>query len=113
MSLDEIRTYCLSLPGATEDTPWEEHFAYKVGGKAFLFTGSSNIPSLSLKVTPDAFDELIELEGIKQAPYLAKRMWVHLDAATRLSSKELKRRIRDSYDLVVAGLPKKLQRSLS
>lgn len=65
------------------------------------------------KCTPEEFDELTDIEGITQAPYCAKRHWVRVGDLAALPAAELERRIRRSYDLVVAKLPKKTQAQLS
>ena len=52
------------------------------------------------------------MDGITQAPYFAKRHWVRLADLLALPAAELERRIRRSYDLVVANLPKKIQAAL-
>ena len=54
-----------------------------------------------------------DIDGITQAPYCAKRHWVRVGDLGALPTPELKRRIRRSYDLVVAKLPKKVQASLA
>jgi predicted DNA-binding protein (MmcQ/YjbR family) len=112
VTIDDIRTHCLALPGVTEDSPWDEHFAYKVGGKMFVITGTTNPVTMSIKVTPEDFGVLIEREGIIPAPYLAKHNWVHLDRPTRVNAKELKRLMTQAYELIKAKLPKKLQREI-
>ena len=112
MDLDAIRSHCLALPGVTEDTPWEEHFAYKVGGKMFVITSAMNPVSMSIKVTPEDFSELTEREGVTPAPYLAKHNWVRLDKPTVVSARELKRLMTAAYHLIKAKLPKKLQREI-
>ena len=45
-------------------------------------------------------------EGIVPAPYLARAHWVSLTGFDILSAAELARRLRQSYDLVVARLPR-------
>jgi predicted DNA-binding protein (MmcQ/YjbR family) len=112
MTLDDIRSHCLALPGVTEDSPWEEHFAYKVGGKMFVITSATNPVTMSIKCSEDDFNELIERDGIKPAPYLAKHKWVHLDRPTVVNARELKALMTKSYELIKGKLPKKLQREL-
>lgn len=113
MQLDDIRTFCLSLPGVTEDMPWEDHFAYKVGGKMFTITNTSNPVTLSFKADSDSFADLVERDGVKPAPYLAKHKWVQVSDSHLLKPRELKACIKASYDLVLAKLPKRLQRELA
>jgi predicted DNA-binding protein (MmcQ/YjbR family) len=112
MDFESFRTYCLSLPGATEKIQWGNDLLFQVGGKTFVFAGLTVPWSLSIKCSPEEFSELIEREGIIPAPYLAQHKWVHLESLTTLPVRELKQRIRNSYDAVVAKLPKKVQLSL-
>ena len=56
---------------------------------------------------------LAERPGIIPAPYLARAHWVALEIEDALGAKELKQRLRDSYDLVFAKLPKKTREGLA
>ena len=88
---------------------------FKVAGKMFLIIAldAEIIESVVFKCTPGEFDELTEIDGIAQAPYCAKRHWVRVADLDVLTATELKERIRHSYDLVVAKLPKKVQATLT
>jgi len=112
MDLDSIRTYCLSLPHATEDIQWGNDLLFRISGK--IFTGISLDPphSLSFKCTPEKFDELIELEGIIPAPYTARNKWVMLERPDALSDREIKSLIENSYQMIFAKLTKKAQAEL-
>ncbi|HET6512747.1 MAG TPA: MmcQ/YjbR family DNA-binding protein [Candidatus Kapabacteria bacterium] len=112
MTLDDIRAHCLALPGTTEDSPWEDHFAYKVGGKMYVITSATNPVSMSIKCSEEDFNELIEREGIKPAPYLAKHKWVQLERANVVNARELKTLLTKSYEIIKSKLSKKLQREL-
>jgi predicted DNA-binding protein (MmcQ/YjbR family) len=113
MELDSIRTYCLSLPHATEDIQWGNDLLFRISGK--IFAGISLDPphSLSFKCTPEKFDELIELEGIIPAPYTARNKWVMLERLDALSDREIKSLIESSYQMIFAKLTKKTQAELS
>jgi predicted DNA-binding protein (MmcQ/YjbR family) len=67
---------------------------------------------LSFKCTPEKFAELVEVEGIIPAPYLARNHWVALVDMNALRKDELKELIENSYRLVVEKLPKKTQAAL-
>ena len=112
MDLDSIRTYCLSLPHATEDIQWGNDLLFRISGK--IFTGISLDPphSLSFKCTPEKFDELIELEGIIPAPYTARNKWVMLERPDALGDREIKSLIENSYQMIFAKLTKKAQAEL-
>ena len=112
MNLDSIRNYCLSLRHATEDIQWGNDLLFRISGK--IFAGMSLEPphSLMFKCTPEKFDELIEIEGIVPAPYMARNKWVMLERLDVLSDPEIKSLISDSYDMIFSKLTKKAQAEL-
>jgi predicted DNA-binding protein (MmcQ/YjbR family) len=112
MDIDSIRSYCLSFPHATEDIQWGNDLLFRISGK--IFAGMSLDPphSLSFKCTPEKFDELIELEGVIPAPYVARNKWVMLERLDALSDVEIKRLIRVSYEMIFAKLTRKAQAEL-
>ena len=114
MHLPALRSFALGLPQTTVVKQWGENLVFKVAGKMFLIVGLDGelIDGVTLKCRPDEFDALTEIDGITQAPYCAKRHWVRVADLSALPAPELERRIRHSYDLVVAKLPKKIQAAL-
>jgi predicted DNA-binding protein (MmcQ/YjbR family) len=68
---------------------------------------------LSFKCSPEDFAELTERPGIVPAPYLARAHWVALESEDAIPAAELKRRLRNSYVLVFAKLPKKTREALA
>jgi predicted DNA-binding protein (MmcQ/YjbR family) len=114
MTLDRVRTICMTFPEATEQIQWGDDLVFKVCGKMFAVArldGAGN--ALAFKCAPEDFALLIENEDIVPAPYLARAHWVSLTKFDILSAAELARRLRQSYDLVVAGLPKRTQAALT
>jgi len=114
MRLDRLKAFALSLPQTTVVKQWGEILVHKVAGKMFflIVLDADVIDGVIFKCTPEEFDELTEIDGIAQAPYCAKRHWVRVSDLDALPEKELQVRIRHSYDLVVAKLPKKIQATL-
>ena len=112
MNIDSIRSYCLSLPHATEDIQWGNDLLFRIAGK--IFAGMSLDPphSLSFKCTPEKFDELIEQEGIIPAPYVARNKWVMLERLDALSDRDIKSLIANSYEMIFSKLTKKTQAEL-
>jgi len=109
MTLDRVRAICMKLPHATEHIQWNS-LVFKICGKIFAIARlEGEGTALSFKCSPEEFSLLTENEGIVQAPYLARGRWASLVEFDILSAAELARRLRDSYDLVVAGLPKKVR----
>ena len=115
MRLAALRQFALALPATSVVKQWGEHLVFKVAEKMFLIIGldGETIDGVTFKCAPDReFDELTEIEGITQAPYCAKRHWVRVADLGALPPAELERRIRRSYDLVVAKLPRKTRAAL-
>ena len=62
MKLEALRKFCLALPHATEDVKWGDDLCFCVGEKMFCVTGLESPESgISLKCTPEAFADLVEL----------------------------------------------------
>jgi predicted DNA-binding protein (MmcQ/YjbR family) len=114
MRLDRLKTFALALPQTTVVKQWGECLVFKVAGKMFLLIAldGGTIDGVIFKCTPEEFDELTESDGITQAPYCAKRLWVRVGDLAILPEPQLLARIRHSFDLVVAKLPKKVQATL-
>ena len=113
MNIDWIRDLCLSFPRATEEEVWTDDLTFKVAGKMFAHTPL--IPArvwLSFKASPEKFAELTERPGIIPAPYLARAQWVALETRDAIPPQELAALLRESYDMVVAKLPRKTREAL-
>ena len=114
MDVDWLRELCLSFPGATEQIQWGYDLLFKVGGKMFAITPLEPAPvCLSFKASPENFAELTERPNIIPAPYLARAQWVALQTRDALGQEELARLLRESYEMIVAKLPKKTRETLS
>jgi predicted DNA-binding protein (MmcQ/YjbR family) len=111
MNLEVIRKYCLSLPFVTEGIQWEDDLLFRVGGKMFVVCNLDG-SSISFKCSPEDFEELILIEGIIPAPYLARHHWVSVRKENALRTAELQRLMKASYSLVYEKLPKKIRNSL-
>jgi predicted DNA-binding protein (MmcQ/YjbR family) len=115
MRLDRIKAFALSLPSATVVQQWGETLVFKIGGKMFLLLSldAGTLDRLSFKCSPADFQTLTrDGDGIVPAPYLARASWVALEDVGLLPEAELHERIRASYALVRARLPKKVQAGL-
>lgn len=114
MNIEWLRQLCLSFPGATEQIQWGNDLLFKVGGKMFAAAPLEPAPvCLSFKASPENFAELSERPDIIPAPYLARAQWVALETREALPAEELARLLRESYELIVARLPKKTRECLS
>jgi predicted DNA-binding protein (MmcQ/YjbR family) len=113
MEVDFVRRYCMALPHTTETVQWGANLVFKIAGKIYAMAALEPADHwLSFKCSPEDFAELCEREGIIPAPYLARAQWVALETENAISRPELKRILRQAYDLVFAKLPKKTQAGL-
>jgi predicted DNA-binding protein (MmcQ/YjbR family) len=114
MDIESVRTFCLALPHVTEAIQWEHDLLFRIGGKMFavVVLDAEHKTKLSFKCTPEKFAELIEQDGIFPAPYAARYHWVALERFDAPSAAELKGLIKNSYQMVLAKLPKKVRAEL-
>jgi len=110
MNIEELRMYCLSMPGATEDIKWGADLCFCVGAKMFCVTGVDDATHMTFKVRDDEFEELCETEFFEPAAYVGRYKWVAFrspEMRAKFSDKKLKEYIKQSYELVRDKLPKK------
>ena len=108
MNIDQLRKLCLSFPGVTEQMQWGDNLLFKVGGRMFAITSLEPAKVwISLKASPENFAELTERPGVIPAPYLARAKWISLESADALPDAEISQLVRESYELVLAKLPRK------
>ena len=113
MHIEQLRKFCLSFPGATEDIKWGADLCFCVGAKMFCVTGADSIAGgLSLKCTPEKFAELIERENIDPAAYVGRYKWIRIHDLNAVTPGELKDLISTSYQLVHDKLPKAVRDTL-
>ena len=110
MSRELVNAICAELPGAEVSDPWGGgHDAWKVGGKMFACIGAV-MPGVSVKTDSIETAEMLIDAGVAvKAPYF-HRSWVNLPWGS--DEAELRHRIEQSYKLVRAGLPKRVQATL-
>ena len=102
MDVDSIRRHCLSFPNTKEKLQWGETLCFKVSEKIFTLV-SLDVASetrLSLKCTAERFAELIELEGVRPAPYVGRYYWIALEQLDSLPDKDIEELIAASYAMV-------------
>lgn len=114
MKLEEFQKYCESFKGVRGDFPFDEKtLVYKVKGKMFTLTDFENFNSFSVKCDPELAQVLrLVHEAVTAGYHLNKKHWNSIRLDGSIDDETLKGFIRDSYNLVVKGLPKKLRETL-
>jgi len=109
MNIEEIREYCLSKKGVTEDFPFDdETLVLKVMGKMFALISLEKIPlQLNVKCDPEQAIELREkYESVLPGYHMNKKHWNTIIIDGSVHSREIKNWTDNSYTSVVKGLKK-------
>lgn len=120
MDNERIRGICLGLPHVTETVNWGHHLVYwvgdrDIGGKMFAMTDLEGTGTgvLWFHCGEERFHELLEVEGIIPAPYLAKAHWVTVERWDALRPREIEDELRRAHALVYEKLPKRTKTVLA
>lgn len=115
-ALARVRRHLLGQLGAVEETPFgPQALVYKVGGRIFALVAHDEMPlRISLKCDPERGAELRAAfpDTVRHAPYMDRRHWISVIVGGALPEAEILGLADDSYDLVVARLPRKVRGEL-
>lgn len=111
MHLEQFRQYCLSLSATEETLPFDEDtLVFKVAGKMFALANMTVFESINLKCDPEQAIELRErYAAVLPGYHMNKQHWNTVLIDGSISNQLLLQWTKDSYDLVVQSLPKKLR----
>ena len=83
---ERIRSYLLTLPHAVETMQWGANLVFwvgdkAIGGKMFALVNldADGKAVISYSAGPERYSELLEVEGIIPAPYMARIYWVAVE----------------------------------
>ena len=113
MDVATLQDHCLALPGAWPDNPWDhDHPVIKVGegerGKIFAFLGADTV-GIKAGQGREVADEWLDRypEDASVMAYIGRSGWNTLVLSGGIPDDEIIEAVEESYQLVVAGLPKK------
>jgi predicted DNA-binding protein (MmcQ/YjbR family) len=110
-----LRKLCLGFPGAVEEYPFgPETSVFKVEGKLFAITALERRPlDVSLKCEPELAEQLRAVhKAIRPGYHLNKRHWNTVTLDGSLPDAMVRDLVEDSYDLIVAALPRAKREAL-
>jgi predicted DNA-binding protein (MmcQ/YjbR family) len=120
MDNERIRAICLGLPHTAETLNWGEVLVYwvgdrEIGGKMFALTNVDGMRDvvLSFHCGAERFHELLENEGIRPAPHLARAWWVALERWDALKPREIEEELLRAHALIYEKLPKRTKAALA
>ncbi len=121
MDIEEFREWCLSFEGASEKMPFGKAtseydrnlLVFEVAGKWFCFVNIDVFDFCNIKCDPERIVELqAQYEGATPGYHMNKRHWISLHFDRDVPDDTIRELVRQSYDLVVASLPKKEREAL-
>jgi predicted DNA-binding protein (MmcQ/YjbR family) len=121
MDAERIRTFLLTLPHVAETMQWGANLVFwagdkAIGGKMFALVNLDDDQRggvISYAAGPERYAELLELEGISPAPYLARAYWVAVANWDIFRPAEWQSELTHARDLVFAKLPKRTRAVLA
>ena len=109
MTARQLRRCCLERPGAVEEYPFGPRTAaFKVAGRIFALSALRSGPlKVSLKCEPELAQQLrASYPAVQPGYHLNKRHWNTVELNGALPDRLVRDMVEDSYDLVVAALPR-------
>lgn len=103
MTAEELREWCLSMPGAIEDFPFGAGVSvFKVGGKMFALSRLAAEPlQVSVKCDPTLAQALRDsYTSIAPGYHLNKRHWITVTLDADAHDAMVRDLVQDSFDLV-------------
>jgi len=114
MNVELLRAFLLSLPHVEETMQWGDNLVFwvadkAIGGKMFALANLSpdSHGVLSFAAGPERYAELLEVEGVFPAPYMARIYWVAIERYDAFTSNELKEHLRNAHTLTYNKLPRR------
>jgi predicted DNA-binding protein (MmcQ/YjbR family) len=116
MDAEQVRESLLKLPHVEETMQWGANLVFwvgdkAVGGKMFALVNldEDGKAVLSFHAGPEVYAELLEIDGVIPAPYMARIFWVALTRWDAIPGRELLELLAHARDLVYAKLPKRMK----
>jgi predicted DNA-binding protein (MmcQ/YjbR family) len=120
MDNERVRAVCMAMAHVCETVNWGHHLVYwvgdrDIGGKMFAMTDLDGTGSgvLWFHAGAERFRELVEEEGIRPAPYLAKAHWVMVERWDALRSREMEEELKRAHGLIFEKLPPRTRKVLA
>ena len=120
MDAERVRAYLLKLPHVVETMQWGANLVFWVGDKAIggKMFALANLDGdrkaiISYSAGAERYAELLEIDGLFPAPYMARIYWIAAERWSVFRAPEWEQQLRAAYDLTLAKLPARTQAALS
>jgi predicted DNA-binding protein (MmcQ/YjbR family) len=112
MDAERIRLYLLTLAHAVETMQWGANLVFwvgdkAIGGKMFALVNleGDGKAIISYAAGPQRYSELLEIEGIIPAPYMARIYWVAVERWNTFRTAEWEQELSAAHALTFNKLP--------
>jgi predicted DNA-binding protein (MmcQ/YjbR family) len=120
MNAERVREFLLGLPHVVESEQWGGIVFWvgdkAVGGKMFVMLNLDAAPGelpISYPAGQERFAELVEREGIKPAPYMARIFWVAIERWGVFRDAEWRDELTAAHAMTFEKLPPKVKAALA
>ena len=123
MDAERARAFLLALPYVVETMQWDA-LVFWVGDKTLvgkMFTvigldeekrGVTGKAVISYAAGRERYDELLEIEGLFPAPYLARAHWIAAERWDVFRTRQWEQELAAAHAIVLAKLPPKAKKAL-
>lgn len=112
MDVERLRAFLLKLPHVVETMQWGANLVFWVGDKAIggkmfalINLDSDGKGVISYAAGAERYADLLEIDGLLPAPYMARIYWVAAEHWNVFRPAEWEQQLRAAYDLTLAKLP--------
>jgi predicted DNA-binding protein (MmcQ/YjbR family) len=120
MDAEQIRKLLLQMPQVVETMQWGANLVFWVGdkalgGKMFALVNldGDRRAAISYCAGPERYAELLEIDGVIPAPYLARAYWVAVERWSVFRNSEWKNELEAAHAIVTGKLPKRVREVLA
>jgi predicted DNA-binding protein (MmcQ/YjbR family) len=120
MDAERVRAFLLELPHLVETMQWGANLLFwvgdkAIGGKMFAVVNldDDGRAVISYAAGPERYSELLEIEGVIPAPYMARNFWVAVERWDVFRAAEWERELKAAYEITSAKLPSKTRAVLA
>ncbi len=125
MDTEQVRRFLMKLPHAAETMQWGANLVYwvgpkEVGGKMFALMNLDEprearkpMPILAFYAGKERYHELLEVEGVLPAPYLARAHWIALEGWSVFRRPALEQLLKEAHAGIADKLPRRTRDALA
>jgi predicted DNA-binding protein (MmcQ/YjbR family) len=120
MDAERVRGFLLGLPHVVETMQWGNNLVFwvgdkAIGGKMFALVNldGDGRAVISYAAGAERYSELLEIEGVIPAPYMARIFWVAVERWNVFRGAEWEQELTAAHEITFAKLPPRTRAMLA